>query len=288
MGIKRSIADYPLPVTIYQPLNSEAVLRLFEKKNPKMDLWKGKVAVVTGASSGIGAEICKSLCKSGVIVAGLSRRRERLEALKEQILEVNQAAQFYAVQCDVTVEEEVQTAFDYVKSKLGGVDILVNNAGVVVLTTILGDEDNLEKLKTVLDTNFTAVVSCTKKAFKSMLERDVPGYIINISSVTGHSVDIAPGTKPLANVYHSSKYAITALGKVIRNELNFAKNRKVRISNISPGAVRTEILAGSGFDIGSLKHLLEPSDISDVVMHLLSLHPRIQVEDVIIRPKERE
>lgn len=248
-----------------------------------MDLWKGKVAVVTGASAGIGVAICKDLCQHGVIVVGLARRLDRMEALKQEIQEMKKDAKFFAVQCDLTSEDDIKTAFDYVQSKLGGVDILINNAGIVQLGFVLSSEDNLDRLRKIMDTNFISVVSCTKKAFKSMSDRDVAGYIINISSVAGHYVPNFPG---LMNVYPSSKHAVAALVQVMRHELNYMKKNKIRVSNISPGGVKTEISASAGIKMDASKmpeHILEAEDVSDMVIHLLGSNPRVQVEDVIMR-----
>lgn len=247
-----------------------------------MDLWKGKVAMVTGASSGIGAVICKDLCRNDIIVVGLARRLDRLEALKQEIIEIKGDSQFLPIQCDLTLEDEIKTAFEYVNDKFGGIDILVNNAGIVQKTLVLAD-NNMEALKKVINTNFTALVSCTKKAFKSMSDRDVPGYIINISSVVGHYVPNYPG---IMNVYPSSKQAVRALNTVIRHELNYLKKNKIRISTVSPGAVETEITANLGVkDLtpNSMKMLL-PEDVSEVVMYFLAADPRVQVEDVIMYP----
>lgn len=248
-----------------------------------MEQWKGKVAVVTGASSGIGEAICKDLCKHGVIVVGMARRVERLEKLKQTIQETKKDAQFFGVKCDITQESDIKTAFEYVVKTLGGVDILVNNAGVVKQTLFLA-EDNLDELKTVIDTNLMGLISCTKKAYKSMDDRDVPGYIINISSIAGHTVPNLPG---MMNVYPSSKHAVTALNTVLRHELNFLKKNKIRVSNVSPGGVRTEIIEGNGLDKDNLPPgvlLLEAEDVSETVLYLLGTSPRVQVEDVIIRP----
>lgn len=247
-----------------------------------MEQWRGKVAVVTGASSGIGEAICKDLALADVIVVGMARRVDRLNKLKQTILEKKLNARFYGVQCDITVESEIKTAFEYVVKTLGGVDILVNNAGIVKMTNFFA-EDNLDTLKSILDTNLVGLISCTKKAFQSMSDRDVPGYIINISSVAGHSVPNLPG---LMNVYPSSKHAVTALNTVMRHELNFLKKNKIRVSNVSPGGVRTEII-GQEMDLKSLPegmYMLESEDVSDTVLYLLGTDPRVQVEDVIIRP----
>lgn len=245
-----------------------------------MDLWKGKVAVVTGASSGIGATICKDLCRYNVIVVGLARRLDRLEALKNEILEMKQDSQFVPVQCDLNLEDDIKTAFEYVNAKLGGVDILVNNAGILQRTLVL-EEDNLDRLKMVINTNLMALISCTKKAFQSMSARDVPGYIINISSVVGHGV---PNLPVLMNVYPSSKHAVKALNTVLRHELNYLKKNKIRISTVSPGAVRTPIFDTAGLKLGEKVSFLMPEDVSDVVLYVLASDPRVQVEDVIIRP----
>lgn len=247
-----------------------------------MELWKGKVAVVTGSSSGIGAAICKELCKFGVIVVGMARRLERLEELKEEILKSKSDAVFHPVKCDVTVESDIKSAFEYVVKTLGGVDIMINNAGVVKQGTIL-QEDNLDALKSIMDTNLIGLVSCTKKAFKSMSDRDVPGYIINISSVLGYSVTNIPGHKQESNIYASTKFAMRALNTVVRHELNDLKKNKIRLSCVSPGVVATEMAEGF-----SIPAMLEAKDVADVVVYILGTNPRIQIEDVIIRPTGEE
>lgn len=252
-----------------------------------MDLWKGKVAVVTGASAGIGAALCQDLCKRDVIVVGMARRLDRLEELKKKILGTKPDAQFHPVKCDLMVESDIKAAFDQVTSSLGGVDILVNNAGIVQFMSFF-DDDNLDKIKSVVETNITALVSCTKKAYKSMSERDVPGYIINISSIVGHEVPAPPPEmKPMLNIYPSTKHALAALVQVMRHELNYFKKNKIRVSNVSPGLVRTEIFEAGGMDLTPFADklfYLEPEDISDAVMYLLGTDPRVQVEDIVIRP----
>lgn len=237
-----------------------------------MELWKGKVALVTGASSGVGAAISKDLCRHNVIVVGMARRLDRLEALKNEILETKRDSQFIPVQCDLTLEEEIRTAFEYITAKFGGVDILVNNAETSQETMVL-KEDNLDRLKSVINTNLIAMISCSKKAFKSMSVRDVPGYIINISNAAGY---VVPNMPSVMNVYPASKFAVRALNTVIRHELNYLKKNKIRISNVSPGVVAETVNEDH-------QHQLQPEDVADVVMYFLASDPRVQVEDVIIR-----
>lgn len=243
-----------------------------------MEQWKGKVAVVTGASSGIGVAIAKDLCRNGVIVVGMARRLDRLNDLKKE-LETEQANfVFHAVKCDLTVESDIQTAFEYVVKTLGGVDILVNNAGMVSYGTTL--ESELDDLKKVIDLNLLAVISCTKKAYKSMVDRNVPGYIITVSSVAGYSVINVPGFEPRSNVYSPTKFGVRSLNTVLRHELNHLKKDKIRISNVSPGLVRSEMTVG----LEKQMPILESEDISNVIVYLLGTNPRVQVEDVIVRP----
>lgn len=245
-----------------------------------MEQWKGKVAVVTGASAGIGAAICKDLCKHGVIVVGMARRLARLNQLKKEILSETEGAQFYPARCDISKENEIKVIFEYVKQMFGGVDIMINNAGVAKDTGFF-DADNLDKLKSVVDTNLMGLVSCTKKAFESMAERDTPGYIINISSVLGRSVSVIPGAKPSYNLYPSTKYALTALIQVLRHELNYLQKSKIRTTNVSPGVVLTEIAE----DMEKFQMpMLEAKDISNAVLFVLGTNPRVQIEDFIIRP----
>lgn len=94
-----------------------------------MERWEGKVAVVSGASGGIGAAICTALCRAGMIVCGLSRRKDKVEKLRLSLF--GSLGQLNAVECDITIEDSVKQAFAWIEKTLGGIDILVNNAGVV-------------------------------------------------------------------------------------------------------------------------------------------------------------
>lgn len=250
-----------------------------------MDQWQNKVAIVTGASAGIGAAICKDLCKHKVLVVGLARRIDRLEELQKAIQSDHAEAQFHFRKCDLTQEEDIQAAFEFVTNKFGGVDVLINNAGIFHNSSFF-DDDNLLGMKKVIDTNLMALVSCTKKAYKSMVDRDSYGYIVNISSSAGHVVPVVPD-KPMMNVYPATKHAVNALVQTLRHELNYFKRSKIRISNISPGCVKTEIAAAAGLPLeAGLAGLpmLEAEDVSDSVLYLLGTHPRVQIQDIFIRP----
>lgn len=151
-----------------------------------MDRWAGKTAVVTGASSGIGAAIVIDLVKAGVNVVGLARRKERIDALRDN-LPASATGILYAIKCDLTQEPDIKNAFNWIEQQLGGTDILINNAGIIK-TMNLFDAENTDNLRETIDTNVLGVVLCSREAFHSMQKRNVNGHIIHINSCAGHKI----------------------------------------------------------------------------------------------------
>ncbi|EAT40616.1 AAEL007669-PA [Aedes aegypti] len=240
-----------------------------------MDRWTGKVAVVTGSSSGIGAAIAKDLAKAGMIVVGLARRVERTEALKEELPESAKEL-LHAVKCDVSKEEDILKTFQWVEEKFGGVDVMINNAGIGRQTDLL-EAGNTEMLREVLDTNVMGLVLCSQQAYQSMKKRSVDGHIIHINSVCGHKVI----NFPKLNIYTASKYAVTAITETMMNELRNA-GTKIKVTSISPGAVKTEIIP-EAMRNGKFP-MLEAEDISEAVLYALGTPPRVQIQELTIRP----
>lgn len=194
-----------------------------------MDRWVGKTAVVTGASSGIGAAIVVDLIKAGVNVVGLARRKERIEALRESI-PATATGKLYAIKCDLTQEPDIKSAFSWIEANLGGTDILVNNAGIIKTMNLL-DAENTDNLRETIDTNILAVVICSREAFNSMKNRNVNGHIIHINSCAGHKIPYFVGLYPSFNIYPSTKFAVTAMTEVMRQELqSFGTKVKVTVS----------------------------------------------------------
>lgn len=194
-----------------------------------MDRWVGKVAVVTGASSGIGAQIVIDLVNAGIKTVGIARRVDRVEALKSKV-KPEHRANLYAQRGDVTDEESVKSVFAWIEANLGGVDILINNAGCQRTANIV-DPDNTQALKEVLDTNVWGAVYAVRESFQSMQKRDVNGHIVLLNSITGHAVPFLVGKVPSMNIYAPAKHAITALTEVLRQEfISFGTKIKVTVN----------------------------------------------------------
>ncbi|XP_055536148.1 farnesol dehydrogenase-like [Wyeomyia smithii] len=239
-----------------------------------MERWQGKVAVVTGASSGIGASTAKTLAEAGMIVVGLARRVERMEALKGELAE-DIRHRLNVAKCDVTKEKEIVNAFKWIEDTFGGVDVLINNAGVFRKTKLI-EADNTDKLREVLDTNVMGLVLCTREAFQSMKKRSVDGHVIHINSIAGHNASL-----PTVNIYGASKFAVTAITETMRQEFR-TEGTKVRVTSISPGAVLTEILPEEMIRQGV--PMLEAKDIADAIVYVLGTPPRVQVHELTIKP----
>ncbi|KAG8277880.1 Dehydrogenase/reductase SDR member 11 [Homalodisca vitripennis] len=145
-----------------------------------MDQWKGKVAIVTGASAGIGAAIAQALVHHGMVVVGLARRQDKMEELAAQLTQANEPGKFHPVKCDLKQEEEILAAFDWVEKELGGADVLVNNAGTSDLNTIQGGVT--EQWRNMFHLNLLAVCICTREYLKSMDKRkNQQGHIFVIN-----------------------------------------------------------------------------------------------------------
>ncbi|XP_075238659.1 dehydrogenase/reductase SDR family member 11-like [Lycorma delicatula] len=246
-----------------------------------MERWCGKVAVVTGASAGIGASIVKALAKNNLQVVGLARRQERVQEIADQMK--NENGKVYAVKADITKEEDIKVAFEWIKKNLGGVDILINNAGILLKTMVKDGEH--DKWKTMFDLNVLAMASCTRETLNSIKERGLDdGHIININSISGHRLTPRSG----GVVYSSTKFAAKVLTEGLRLELANAKS-KIRVTNISPGVVTdTEIFLGSGgYELYPDQlgvEALKPNDIANAVVYALSQPPTVLVAEIIVRP----
>ncbi|GIY87988.1 hypothetical protein CDAR_66501 [Caerostris darwini] len=160
-------------------LNSSEVDIAFLRS--KMAHWKGKVALVTGASSGIGAGLCGALVKLGMVVVGCARRPDRINSLSEKIAAETVSGKLVGVKCDLTQENDILETFDYIKRKYNRLDVCINSAGLSHDSPLLSG--STEYFRNMLETNILALTVCNREAFKLMHETKEMGQIINMSSL---------------------------------------------------------------------------------------------------------
>ncbi|XP_067003643.2 farnesol dehydrogenase isoform X2 [Anabrus simplex] len=246
-----------------------------------MERWSGRVALVTGASSGIGAATASSLVKSGMQVVGLARRDDKVKELAASLK--GAPGKLHAVKGDVSKEDDVLRTFAWIKENLGGVDVLINNAGVINEGNLHDGE--LGDWRNMLDVNVLGLSLCTREAVKDMRSRGVnDGHIIHINSVAGHIVSNRPGFL----MYSASKHAVTALAEGIRKEL-VRLGTRIRVTSISPGLVKSEIferdnMKDSTSDKMYAENYMEAQDIADAVVYVLGTPERVQIQELIIKP----
>lgn len=193
-----------------------------------MEKWRGKVAIVTGASSGIGATFVRDLANNGIHVIGLARRHERILDIANKLGET--PGKIYAYKCDVSDLQSIKDTFKMIEEKFGAVHILVNNSGCIRNIKILSDDDVSEEVEDVIRTNFNGLVHVSREAYKLMKKSNDYGFICNINSNLGHRVPF-PFDKNLShNVYQGSKFAVTATSEVMRQELICEDNDKIRVT----------------------------------------------------------
>ncbi|XP_061390584.1 farnesol dehydrogenase-like [Musca vetustissima] len=244
-----------------------------------MERWQNKVAVVTGASSGIGAAAARDLVAAGVKVVALARRKNRVEEIIAS-LPTEQQSLLTAIECDVSKLESVNKAFDEIIAKFGGIDILINNAGCTLDGQLVAMDP--VQLQNILQTNVMGIIYCTQRAFKSMKERNVDGHVVLINSILGHKVPGSFGQVPTSNIYAPSKHAVTALTEMYRQEFS-GLGTKVKITSISPGAVNTEIITDKTRKILG-ECFLDAHDISNAILYTLSTPPHVQIHEMTIKP----
>jgi NADP-dependent 3-hydroxy acid dehydrogenase YdfG len=244
------------------------------------------VALVTGASSGIGAATAKALAAQGAAVALLARRAERLTELKTDIESAGGTA--LPVQADVTDAEQVSNAVHRVLAELGRLDTLVNNAGTMQMGAAA--EASLRDWDDMVAVNVQGVLYATRAALPHLIDAaaDSPRGVADVVTISSTAGWVArPGTA----VYALTKFGVNAFSEGIRQELI---GKRVRVGVVGPGTVDTEIfthLAGSSRETfenqtaGMVK--LRPEDIADAVLFMVTRDRRVAVNHMLVRAAEQ-
>nr|CAB3237651.1 dehydrogenase/reductase SDR family member 11-like [Phallusia mammillata] len=246
-----------------------------------MDRWVGKVALVTGASVGIGNSIARKLAEHGMKVVACARNKQQLDELAAA---VNGKGEIFPFQCDVKDEKQYIAMFDFIRNKFGTIHVCVNNAGLAHRASILSG--STEEWREMFDVNMIGLCIGCRESVKLMRESGVDdGHVININSMSGHRI-------VNLSLYAATKFAVTALSEGLRKELTEAKTH-IRCTSISPGMVETQFVPRLNKDKSGEKDYysdmkcLEADDIADAVLFALQAPPHVDVNEIMIRPTEQ-
>ena len=226
---------------------------------------KGKIAIVTGGTKGIGRAIAEALLREGLSVCIAARNQDETD---KAVSDLGDNAFGFA--CDVRDYEQVTGLIEYTIMELGGLDILVNNAGIGIFETV--EETSVEDFRAVLETNLFGVFYCCREAIPEMRRRG-GGYIINISSLAGAN------PHPRMAAYNASKFGLNGFSEALMQEV---RHDGIKVSYVMPGSVNTEFGGDTASDEKSWQ--LAPPDIARVVVDLLHHDDRSLPSRVEIRP----
>jgi NADP-dependent 3-hydroxy acid dehydrogenase YdfG len=242
------------------------------------------VALVTGASSGIGEATAEALAAAGARVALVARRADRLQALAERI-----GDGALVLEADVSDQSAAAGAVERTVSELGRLDTLINNAGVMLLGPI--EDAPLEEWETMVSVNVHGLLYCAHAALPHLLRaaEDSPrrvADVVNISSVAGRVPRLGSG------VYNLTKHGVGAFSESLRQEVT---QRHVRVSLVEPGAVDTELASHNRPEIqevmqkrfGSIERM-HADDIADAITYIVTRPRRVAINEVLVRPTEQQ
>jgi NADP-dependent 3-hydroxy acid dehydrogenase YdfG len=248
---------------------------------------EGTVALVTGASSGIGEATAKRLAAEGVAVAVGARRVDRLEKLVAEIADAGGTA--VAIESDITERAQAEDLVERTVKTLGRLDTVVNNAGVMLLGPAL--EAPIEEWERMVDLNVKGLLYVAKAALPHLLKFADEGPrmvtdLVNISSVAGRRA------RENSAVYNATKFGVGAFAEALRQEVT---ERHVRVSLVEPGAVITElsshnrpqVLAEIKGRFGEIERL-ETSDIADTVSYIVTRPRHVAINEILVRPTEQQ
>lgn len=247
----------------------------------------GTVALVTGASSGIGEAAARRLAAEGAAVALAARRLDRLEALAAEI--ESGGGRTLVLEADVTDQAQAEAAVARTVEQLGRLDTLVNNAGVMLLGPI--PDAPIEEWERMMSVNVLGLLYAAHAAIPHLLEAAAGeprrvADMVNISSVAGRVAREGSG------VYNATKHAVGAFSEALRQEVT---ERHLRVSLVEPGAVSTELSSHNRPEIreriegwfGSIDRL-EASDIADAIAYIVTRPRHVAVNELLIRPTEQK
>jgi NADP-dependent 3-hydroxy acid dehydrogenase YdfG len=243
---------------------------------------ENRVALVTGASSGIGEATALALAEQGAKVAIAARREDRLQALAERLR--GTGAEPLVLVADLLDEHEAQRIVTATQAHFGRLDILVNNAGVMYLEPIV--EADLGRWRRMLELNVLSLIASTQAALPGMIERR-DGHIVNVASTAGRNAN------PNAAAYAATKFGVVGFSEALRREV-YKDN--IRVSVIEPGAVATELrdhIGHAGVQQATNTwaegmRQLQAEDVAEVIAFCVSRPAHVNINEVLLRPTDQE
>jgi NADP-dependent 3-hydroxy acid dehydrogenase YdfG len=239
----------------------------------------GKVAAVTGASSGIGEATALALVAEGAAVALAARRTDRITDLAARI--EADGGKALAIETDITDESQANRFIERTNEELGGLDILVNNAGLMLLGPVAGAPT--EQWRQMIDVNLLGLLYCTHAALPIMGAAG-SGDVVNVASVAGRIAAAGSG------VYNMTKWGVVGFSEALRQECSRAG---VRVTAIEPGWVDTELQGHNEHPlvvermnklIETIDKILEPEDIARAITFAVTQPPHVSINEMLIRP----
>jgi NADP-dependent 3-hydroxy acid dehydrogenase YdfG len=239
----------------------------------------GRVAVVTGASSGIGEATVRALSVAGASVALGARRAGRLQAIAESL-----EGPSLVREVDVSDEEQARAFVQAAHDELGGLHVLVNNAGVMLLGAVAGADTG--EWRRMIDVNLLGLLYCTHAALP-LMEAGRGGDIVNVSSVAGRRADAG------AAVYNMTKFGVHAFSEALRQE---ALHGGIRVTTVAPGFVETELQGHNTNPLvrraterarETIGEVLKADDIADEIVHAVTRPSHVCVNEVVVRPTKQ-
>jgi NADP-dependent 3-hydroxy acid dehydrogenase YdfG len=246
----------------------------------------GTVALVTGASSGIGEATALALAGEGAAVALAARRRDRLDGLAQKLS--GDGGRVLVSETDVTDEEQAIAAVETTVEQLGRLDIVVNNAGLMLLGPIVGADTS--EWTRMVELNVLGLMYVTAAALPHLLraadeEPRQVSDLVNVNSVAGRVARLGSGA------YNATKWAVNAFSEALRQEIT---ERHVRVTLVEPGAVSTElaghnrpeVLSALRSSLGDIERM-EAEDIADAITYVVTRPRHVALNEVLIRPTEQ-
>jgi NADP-dependent 3-hydroxy acid dehydrogenase YdfG len=243
---------------------------------------EGKVAIITGASSGIGKATAIALAAEGAQVVLAARRSDRLNAVAKAI--VASGGQALPIPTDLTDESQIQTLVQKTHTVLERIDILVNNAGIALIGNIAGA--NTADWRRMIDLNVLGLMNTTH-AVLPLLKAQGGGHIVNISSVAGRTARVGVGG------YNVTKWGVNAFSEALRQEVC---RQNIRVTVIEPGLVDTEINDHIADPIARQRSEerrknvtpLQSEDIAAAIVYAVTQPARVNVNEILVRPTEQD